>query len=114
MIQLSEQHMKRRFLHAGLVLADRHPEEAAVALINDDSTEVGYVHFGVVHVLSASSEAIVGRRSGILNPEFVPMAEAVKDASGYESWSAFCLAHLDSLLSKAAASGITVPERVIG
>src|SRR5580765_619951 len=25
--------------------------ESAVAVINDDSTEVGYVHFGVVHVM---------------------------------------------------------------
>src|SRR5437016_3908561 len=89
-------------------------KEATVAVINDDSTEVGYVHFGVVHIMHVDNEAIVGRRSGIVNPEFVPIAEAAKDASGYESWSTFCLAHLDSLLSKAAASGITVPERVIG
>jgi predicted NUDIX family phosphoesterase len=88
-------------------------KEAAVAVINDDSTDVGYVHFGVVHVLHAAHETIVGRRSGIVNPEFIPMAEAVKDASGYESWSRFCLEHLGSLLSKAAASGVTVPDRVI-
>src|SRR5947209_7032632 len=88
-------------------------KETAVAVINDDSTDVGYVHFGVVHVLSASSEAIVGRRSGILNPEFVPMAEAVKDASGYESWSRFCLDHLPVLLSRAAASGVPISNRVM-
>ena len=58
-------------------------------------------------------EAIVGRRSGIVSPEFIPIDEAVKDASGYESWSRFCLEHLDLLLSKAAASGVTVPERVM-
>ena len=32
-------------------------KDVAVALINDDSTDVGYVHFGVVHVLEVSSEA---------------------------------------------------------
>lgn len=83
----------------------------AVALINDDSTEVGYVHFGVVHVMHVADETIVGRRSGIVAPEFIPMADAVKDPSGYETWSRFCLEHLDLLLSKAAASGTTVPER---
>ena len=88
--------------------------EAAVAVINDDSTEVGYVHFGVVHVMYVADEIVAGRRSGIVNPEFVPIAEAVKDASGYESWSRFCLEHLDSLLAKAAAAGVTVPERVMG
>jgi predicted NUDIX family phosphoesterase len=86
---------------------------AAVAVINDDSTEVGYVHFGVVHVMRVANENVAGRRSGVVGPEFIPMVDAVKDPSGYESWSRFCLEHLDLLLSKAAASGVTVPERVI-
>ena len=85
-------------------------KEAAVAVINDDSTEVGYVHFGVVHIMHVANETIVGRRSGIVGPEFIPIVEAVKDPSGYESWSRFCLQHLDSLLSKAAASRATAPE----
>jgi len=71
------------------------------------------VHFGVVHILHVENENVAGRRSGIVNPEFVPMAEAVKDPSGYESWSRFCLENLDLLLSKAAASGLMVPERVM-
>ncbi len=88
-------------------------KEAAVAVINDDSTEVGYVHFGIVHIMEAANETIVGRRSGIVGPEFIPIVEAVKDASGYESWSRFCLEHLDLLLTKAAASGVTVPPPVL-
>jgi predicted NUDIX family phosphoesterase len=88
--------------------------DAAVAAINDDSSEVGFVHFGVVHVIHVASEAIVGRRSGIVSPEFVPVAEAVGESSGYESWSRFCLENLDALLSKAAASGIRIPDRVLG
>jgi predicted NUDIX family phosphoesterase len=86
-------------------------KETAVAVINDDSTEVGSVHFGVVHIMHVVNETIVGRRSGIVGPEFILIVEAVKDVSAYESWSRFCLEHLDLLLSKAAASGITVPER---
>jgi len=85
-------------------------KEAAVAVINDDSTEVGCVHFGVVHVMHVPNETIVGRRSGIVSPEFIPITEAVKDPSGYESWSRFCLEHLDSLLSKAAASVAALPN----
>ena len=88
-------------------------KEAAVAVINDDSTEVGSVHFAVVHVMHVSNENVAGRRSGIVGPEFIPIVEAVKDPSGYESWSRFCLEHLDLLLSKAAASGIPVPEQVM-
>src|SRR3989442_14873924 len=53
--------------------------EASVAGINDDSTEVGFVHFGVVHVLHVANETIAGRRSGIVAPEFIPVVDAVKD-----------------------------------
>jgi predicted NUDIX family phosphoesterase len=73
----------------------------AVAVINDDSTEVGYVHFGVVHVLRLADESIASRRSGIVGPEFIPIAEALKEPSGYESWSRLCLEHLKVLLAKA-------------
>ncbi|HZQ45589.1 MAG TPA: phosphoesterase [Verrucomicrobiae bacterium] len=86
-------------------------KDAAVAVINDDSTDVGYVHFGVVHVMAVADESVT-RSRGINSPEFVPLTEAVKDLSGYESWSRLCLEQLDTLLSKAAAAGITVPERV--
>jgi predicted NUDIX family phosphoesterase len=82
-------------------------KETAVAVINDDSTDVGYVHFGVVHVMQVANETVAGRRQGIVNPEFIPMAEAAKDRAAYESWSGFCLRHLDGLLSK-AASGRTI------
>lgn len=82
-------------------------KDAAVAVINDDSTEVGCVHFGVVHVLHVPSDTIAGRRSGIAAPEFIPIAEAVEDPSAYESWSRFCLEKLELLLAKAAAAGVT-------
>lgn len=84
--------------------------ESAVAVINDDSTEVGYVHFGVVHVMRVPNEDVAGRRSGIVSPEFIPIADALKDPSGYESWSRFCLEHLDLLVAKAAV-GAAVPVR---
>ena len=89
-------------------------KEVAVAVINDDSTEVGCVHFGVVHVMPVANDTIARRRSGIASPEFIPISEAVRDPSGYESWSCFCLEQLDLLLSKAAASGLAVRERVNG
>lgn len=95
-------------------VAIERANDVAVAAINDDSTEVGSVHFGVVHVIQVASEEIVGRRSGIVSPEFIPIADAVGDSSAYESWSRFCLENLDSLLAKAVALGVRVPERVTG
>lgn len=85
-------------------------KQPAVALINDDGTEVGFVHFGVVHLMHVADETIVGRRSGILAPEFVPVAEAKKDLTAYESWSKFCLEHLDELLAKANCVGMSTAE----
>lgn len=77
-------------------------KDVAVAVINDDSTDVGAVHFGVVHIMPVANEDVAGRRSGILAPEFVALAEALKEPESYESWSRFCLEHIDLLLSKAA------------
>jgi predicted NUDIX family phosphoesterase len=87
-------------------------DEATVGLINDDSTDVGAVHFGVVHVAHVDRENVAGRRSGIANPEFIPLASAVEHQTSYESWSRFCLERLDLLLSRAAAFGNKAPDRL--
>ena len=85
-------------------------KEMAVAVINDDSTEVGFVHLGIVHIVYVADESLANRRSGIVSPEFVPVSEAVKNPESYESWSRFCLEHLNALLSKAAA---IAPDRAV-
>jgi predicted NUDIX family phosphoesterase len=78
-------------------------KDTAVAVINDDSTEVGYVHLGIVHIVQVADEQVANRRSGLVGAEFVPVSEAVKNLDAYESWSRFCLENLDGLLAKAAA-----------
>src|SRR6478752_6509321 len=52
-------------------VAVEEAKDAAVAVINDDSTDVGQVHFGVVHIMHVQSEATARGRSGIVAPEFV-------------------------------------------
>ncbi|MGH7977756.1 MAG: phosphoesterase [Limisphaerales bacterium] len=74
--------------------------EIAVAVINDDSTDVGRVHFGVVHLVRVADESLAHWGHGVIRPEFVSFDEAVNDAFSYEPWSHFCLQNLDSLLSK--------------
>ena len=95
--------MRRELMEEVAVDAGNEP---AVAAINDDSTEVGQVHFGVVHIVRVSEENVVGGRSGIVHPEFIPMTDAIKDPAGYESWSRFCLENMDSLLAKAGAGRV--------
>ena len=88
-------------------------QQPAVALINDDSTEVGFVHFGVVHIMQVNHENIVGHRSGIVAPEFVPIAEAKKDLAAYESWSKLCLEHIETLLAKAPTESTLIGEGTV-
>ncbi|MGH7939668.1 MAG: hypothetical protein ACREE6_05660 [Limisphaerales bacterium] len=75
--------------------------ETAVAVINDDSTDVGAVHFGVVHVARVPDETLSQWRFDVVRPEFVPVNEAAGDAFSCEPWSQFCLVNLDNLLAKA-------------
>jgi predicted NUDIX family phosphoesterase len=92
-------------------VAVEEANDAAVAVINDDTTDVGQVHFGVVHIMHVANEATAGGRSGIVAPEFVPIEQATKEASQYESWSRFCLENLDQLLAKAAEMGVSAPRK---
>src|SRR5262252_3004903 len=43
-------------------VAVEEAKDAAVAVINDDSTDVGMVHFGVVHIMHVQNEATAGGR----------------------------------------------------
>lgn len=108
---LYQEGMRRELLEEVGVDAANKP---AVAAINDDSTEVGQVHFGVVHVVHVSRENVTGGRDGIAGPEFIRIADAAKDPAGYESWSRFCLEHLEALLAKAAASTVLPPAPARG
>jgi predicted NUDIX family phosphoesterase len=84
-------------------VAIEQTREATVGLINDDSTDVGFVHLGVVHVVHVDDERVASGRDGMVGAKFVPIAEAVKDLGAYESWSRFCLEQLDVLLARAGA-----------
>jgi predicted NUDIX family phosphoesterase len=69
-----------------------------VGLINDDSTEVGRVHFGVVHVLFRTPEKVRKNEQVITQVEFIPIEELKQRREQMESWSQLCLDNLDALL----------------
>src|SRR5438477_9561828 len=54
-------------------------KETAVAVINDDSTDVGYVPYGVVHVMPVTKEHVAVRRSCIVAPEVTPIHLHVRE-----------------------------------
>jgi predicted NUDIX family phosphoesterase len=69
-----------------------------VGLINDDSTEVGRVHFGIVHVLFRLPEQVKKKEQVITQVEFLPIEELKARREQMESWSQFCLDNLGALL----------------
>ena len=68
-----------------------------VALLNDDTNEVGAVHLGVVHVLTVDNENITRNEQMITQLEFKTLEElhAVRDEM--ETWSQLCLDGLEKL-----------------
>jgi predicted NUDIX family phosphoesterase len=69
-----------------------------VGLINDDSTEVGRVHFGIVHVLFRAPEQVKKNEQVITQVEFVPIKELKTRREQMETWSQLCLDNIDALL----------------
>lgn len=62
-----------------------------VGLINDDSTPVGQVHLGVVHLYDLARPAVTPREDGLAEPGFVPIADLRDQAERFETWSQICL-----------------------
>jgi predicted NUDIX family phosphoesterase len=62
-----------------------------VGLINDDQTDVGRVHLGVVHLLDVETPDVRPGEDEIVDAQFVPLEELASDMDGMESWSQICL-----------------------
>ena len=62
-----------------------------VGLINDDETDVGKVHLGVVHIFDVETPEIEPREDEIINSGFVPVQQLLANLDGFESWSQICL-----------------------
>jgi predicted NUDIX family phosphoesterase len=62
-----------------------------VGLINDDETEVGKVHLGIVHICDVVTPDVIPNEVEIEGNGFVPVADMLSDLSGFETWSAICI-----------------------
>lgn len=73
-------------------------EDRIVALLNDDTTEVGRVHLGIVHVFRLKEPTVEKREAMITNLAFLSRAELLERRENLETWSQLCLDSLDRLL----------------
>jgi len=78
---------------------DAQFEDRIVALLNDDTTEVGRVHLGIVHIFHLAEQTVEKREAMITNLSFLTRAELVARRESLESWSQICVDSLDRLLS---------------
>ncbi len=74
-----------------------------VGLINDDSTPVGQVHLGVVHLFELEHPRVVPREEGLADAEFLSLSTVWGIRNEFETWSQICVESF--LKSGANASG---------
>jgi predicted NUDIX family phosphoesterase len=68
-----------------------------VALLNDDSTPVGRVHLGVVHLCDLTDENVAKAEVSLTELRFLSVRELRNRRGDLESWSRFCLEHLEKI-----------------
>ena len=78
---LRELHEEVR-LDPAIILSER-----CAGLINDDDTEVGTVHLGVVHIFELARPEVVSNEPDLLQSGFRPVEELKKTPDAFESWS---------------------------
>jgi len=69
--------------------------DTIVALLNDDSTEVGSVHLGIVHHWILDSPSVSKREQVITQMAFMSPTELREVRDSMETWSQLCLALLE-------------------
>jgi predicted NUDIX family phosphoesterase len=77
------------------VLVEAGHSDKIVALLNDDSTEVGSVHLGIVHHWILDSAEVSRREQMITQMAFMSPAELCEVRDSMETWSQLCLALLE-------------------
>ncbi len=73
-------------------------EDRIVALLNDDSTDVGRVHLGVVHVFKLKEPKVQKREAMITGLTFLTKDELTSRRASLETWSQICVDSLDRLV----------------
>jgi len=73
-------------------------EDRIVALLNDDSTEVGRVHLGIVHIFKLKQPEVQKREAMITGLTFLAKEELLARREAMETWSQICVDSLDRLL----------------
>ncbi|MBN2022356.1 MAG: phosphoesterase [Pirellulales bacterium] len=80
----------RRELDEEVILATPYTSRC-VGLLNDDETDVGRVHLGLVHLFEVERPAVAAREPDIIESGFQPIEAILADLEGFETWSRISL-----------------------
>ncbi len=85
------------------LVADFVPSFTPIGLLNDDTTDVGRVHLGVVFVADAGGRPVRIRETHKLTGEFVPRQRVAEVVGGLETWSRLVFDFLEARPASGAA-----------
>jgi predicted NUDIX family phosphoesterase len=74
--------------------------QRVVALLNDDSNDVGKVHFGIVHVLTLEKPLVKPREKSINETKFLDINVLKKDIETFENWSKICIQNMQHFIQQ--------------
>lgn len=74
--------------------------DSIVALLNDDSNEVGSVHLGIVHLWILDEPKVEKREQIITQMAFMTPEELYDARDTLETWSQLCLSRLNEMMEK--------------
>jgi len=73
------------------VTIEANHTDSVVALLNDDSNDVGRVHLGIVHCWTLDSPKVRRREQMITRMSFMTIEELREVRDSLETWSSLCL-----------------------
>ncbi len=70
-----------------------------VALLNDDSNEVGKVHFGIVHAIALEKPFVRPKEKSINETGFLDADKLQRDIDKFENWSKICIENIHRVIA---------------
>jgi len=81
------------------IVIDAEYRKDLVAILNDDTNEVGRVHFGIIYVFRLNRPVIIPKEKSINEARFLKISELKKNIVKYENWSQICISNIDEIIS---------------
>lgn len=73
-------------------------EQKIIGLLNDESSDVGQVHLGVVHLVTLHSDSVTSAEENITDLTLLSREQLEQNRDRLETWSKICLDHLSPFI----------------